>query len=110
MWFVVVMMMLEQVIGIGCIVIEQCVVELMQKIFDDYKFGVCIQGVVIKQVVVFVCIVEDFNVVIVVQQEVIVNFNQLCFYVQQVVVCVQGEVVLFDKVYEQYKLVFEVIC
>jgi membrane protease subunit HflK len=95
---------LEQAIGTGRTVIEQRVAELTQKILNDYKSGVRIQGVAIKQAAAPARIVEDFNAVTAAQQEAIANLNQSRSYAQQVVARAQGEAASFDKVYEQYKL------
>ncbi|MET4595348.1 MULTISPECIES: protease modulator HflK [unclassified Sphingomonas] len=99
---------LEQAIGTGRTVIEQRVAELTQQILDDYKSGVRIQGVAIKQAAAPARIVEDFNAVTAAQQEAIANLNQSRSYAQQVVARAQGEAASFDKVYEQYRLAPEV--
>ena len=95
---------LEQAIGTGRTTIEQRVAELTQQILNDYKSGVRIQGVAIKQAAAPARIVEDFNAVTAAQQEAIANLNQSRSYAQQVVARAQGEAASFDKVYEQYKL------
>ncbi|HXH14555.1 MAG TPA: protease modulator HflK [Sphingomonas sp.] len=99
---------LDQAIGTGRTVIEQRVAELTQQILNDYKSGVRIQGVAIKQAAAPARIVEDFNAVTAAQQEAIANLNQSRSYAQQVVARAQGEAASFDKVYEQYKLAPEV--
>ncbi|WP_380788546.1 protease modulator HflK [Sphingomonas sp. R86521] len=99
---------LSQAIGTGRTVIEQRVAELTQAILNDYKSGVRIQGVAIKQAAAPARIVEDFNAVTAAQQEAIANLNQSRSYAQQVVARAQGEAASFDKVYEQYKLAPEV--
>jgi len=99
---------LEQAIGTGRTVIEQRVAELTQQILNDYKSGVRIQGVAIKQAAAPAQIVEDFNAVTAAQQEAIANLNQSRSYAQQVVARAQGEAASFDKVYEQYRLAPEV--
>ena len=95
---------LEQAIGTGRTVIEQRVAEVTQQLLNDYKSGVRIQGVAIKQAAAPARIVEDFNAVTAAQQEAIANLNQSRSYAQQVVARAQGEAASFDKVYEQYKL------
>lgn len=99
---------LDQAIGAGRTVIEQRVADLTQKILNDYKSGVRIQGVAIKQAAAPARIVEDFNAVTAAQQEAVANLNQANAYAQQVVARAQGEAASFDKVYEQYKLAPEV--
>ena len=99
---------LDQAIGTGRTVIEQRVAALTQQILNDYKSGVRIQGVAIKQAAAPAQIVEDFNAVTAAQQEAIANLNQSRSYAQQVVARAQGEAASFDKVYEQYKLAPEV--
>jgi membrane protease subunit HflK len=99
---------LEQAIGTGRTVIEQRVAEMTQQILNDYKSGVRIQGVAIKQAAAPAQIVEDFNAVTAAQQEAIANLNQSRSYAQQVVARAQGEAASFDKVYEQYRLAPEV--
>ncbi|RMB54266.1 protease FtsH subunit HflK [Sphingomonas sp. PP-CE-3A-406] len=99
---------LDQAIGTGRTVIEQRVADLTQQILNDYKSGVRIQGVAIKQAAAPARIVEDFNAVTAAQQEAIANLNQSRSYAQQVVARAQGEAASFDKVYEQYKLAPEV--
>ncbi len=99
---------LDQAIGAGRTLIEQRVADLTQKILNDYKSGVRIQGVAIKQAAAPARIVEDFNAVTAAQQEAVANLNQSRSYAQQVVARAQGEAASFDKVYEQYKLAPEV--
>ncbi len=99
---------LDQAIGAGRTRIEQRVADLTQQILNDYKSGVRIQGVAIKQAAAPARIVEDFNAVTAAQQEAVANLNQSRSYAQQVVARAQGEAASFDKVYEQYKLAPEV--
>jgi membrane protease subunit HflK len=99
---------LNEAIGAGRNRIEQRVAELTQAILNDYKAGIRIQGVAIKQAAAPARIVEDFNAVTAAQQEAVANLNQAQSYAQQVVARAQGEAAAFDKVYEQYRLSPEV--
>jgi len=99
---------LNEAIGAGRNQIEQRVAELTQRILNDYRSGIRIQGVAIKQAAAPARIVEDFNAVTAAQQESVANLNQAQSYAQQVVARAQGEAAAFDKVYEQYRLSPEV--
>ncbi len=99
---------LNEAIGAGRTTIEQRVGELAQRILNDYRSGVRIQGVAIKQAVPPAQIVESFNAVTAAQQGAVANLNQAQAYAQQVLARAQGEAASFDKVYTQYKLAPEV--
>ncbi|HIV77671.1 MAG TPA: protease modulator HflK [Candidatus Sphingomonas excrementigallinarum] len=99
---------LDQALGSGRTGIEQRVQELTQSILNEYRSGVRIQGVAIKQAAPPQQIVDDFNKVTVAQQRAVADVNQARSYAQQVVARAQGEAAQFDKVYEQYRLAPEV--
>ena len=99
---------LNEAIGAGRNRIEQRVAELTQSILNDYRSGIRIQGVAIKQAAAPARIVEDFNAVTAAQQEAVANLNQAQSYAQQIVARAQGEAASFDKTYEQYRLAPEV--
>jgi len=99
---------LDQALGSGRTGIEQKVQELTQAILNEYRSGVRIQGVAIKQAAPPQQIVDDFNKVTVAQQRAVADVNQARSYAQQVVARAQGEAAQFDKVYEQYRLAPEV--
>ncbi|OMJ31154.1 protease modulator HflK [Sphingomonas sp. Sph1(2015)] len=99
---------LDQALGSGRTGIEQRVQELTQSILNEYRAGVRIQGVAIKQAAPPQQIVDDFNKVTVAQQRAVADVNQARSYAQQVVARAQGEAAQFDKVYEQYRLAPEV--
>ncbi|MEG3092053.1 protease modulator HflK [Sphingomonas sp. PB1R3] len=99
---------LDQALGSGRTGIEQRVQELTQSILNEYRSGVRIQGVAIKQAAPPQQIVDDFNKVTVAQQRAVADVNQARSYAQQVVAKAQGEAAQFDKVYEQYRLAPEV--
>lgn len=99
---------LNEAIGAGRTRIEQRVADLTQQILNDYRSGVRIQGVAIKQATAPAQIVDAFNAVTAAQQGAVANLNQAQSYAQQVLAQAQGEAASFDKVYEQYKLAPEV--
>ena len=99
---------LTQAIGAGRTTIEIRVQQLMQQILDEYRAGVRVQGVSIKQASAPASLVDDFNAVTAAQQEAVGNYNNAQSYAQQVIARAQGEAASFDKVYEQYRLAPEV--
>ncbi len=99
---------LDQALGSGRTNIGQRVQELTQSILNEYRSGVRIQGVEIKQAAPPQQIVDDFNKVTAAQQRAVADVNQAKSYAQQVVAKAQGEAAQFDKVYEQYRLAPEV--
>ncbi|MCT8001379.1 protease modulator HflK [Sphingomonas sanguinis] len=99
---------LDQALGSGRTTIEQRVQELTQSILNEYRSGVRIQGVAIKQAAPPQQIVDDFNKVTAAQQRAVADVNQARSYAQQVIARAQGEAAQFDKMYEQYRLAPEV--
>lgn len=99
---------LNDTIGAGRTRIEGQVQILMQQILDDYKSGISVQGVSIKNANAPQKVVEEFNQVTAAQQEAQGAKNNANAYAQQVIAAAQGEAAEFDKIYEQYKLAPEV--
>lgn len=99
---------LDQAIGAGRTALEGEVQILMQQILDEYRSGVRVQGVAIKQAVAPQAVDEDFKAVSAAQQQAQANINQARAYAQQVVARSQGEAAQFDKIYEQYRQAPEV--
>ncbi len=95
---------LTDAIGAGRTTIEARVQLAMQQILDDYKSGVRVQGVSIKQASAPAALIDDFNAVTAAQQEAVGNLNKARSYSQQIIALAQGEASAFDKQYEQYKL------
>lgn len=99
---------LQDAIGAGRTTIEARVQQAMQQILNDYKSGVQIQGVSIKQAAAPAALIDDFNAVTAAQQKAVGNLNNARSYAQQVIARAQGEAAEFDKQYEQYRLAPEV--
>lgn len=99
---------LQDAIGAGRTVIEARVQQAMQQILDDYKSGVRIQGVSVKQASAPAALIDDFNAVTAAQQKAVSNLNNARSYAQQVIARAQGEAAEFDKQYAEYRLAPEV--
>jgi modulator of FtsH protease HflK len=84
--------------------IETRVAERMQVLLNDYKAGVTVRGIAIKQADPPAEVNEAFKLVTAKQQEKQANINNANTYAQQVLSRAQGEAAAFDKVYEQYRL------
>jgi len=84
--------------------IETRVAQRMQVLLNDYKAGVTIRGVAIKQADPPAQVNDAFKLVTVKQQEKQANINNANTYAQQVIARAEGEAAAFDKVYAQYKL------
>ena len=95
---------LNDAIGSGRTAIETQVAQRMQEILNDYRSGVRIQGVAIKQADPPQAVTESFKKVSAAQQQAISYLNGARAYAQQVTARAQGEATAFDKVYEQYRL------
>lgn len=95
---------LDDALTKGRSVIEANVQNRMQRILDDYRSGVRIQGVALKQVVPPSSINNAFKDVSAAQQNAVAARNQAQSYAQQKLALAQGQAAEFDKVYEQYKL------
>ncbi|MEO5867951.1 MAG: protease modulator HflK [Sphingomonas sp.] len=105
---VVANMSLDDAIGVGRSRIEVQVQERMQRILDQYRSGVRIQGVAINGAAPPQKVQESFNDVTAAQQNAVALKNQAQGYAQQLVRKAEGEAAQFDKVYSQYKLAPEV--
>lgn len=99
---------LNDAIGSGRTGIETQVAERMQQILNDYKAGVRIQGIAIRQADPPQAVNESFKRVSAAQQQAIRYLNDSRAYAQQVIARAQGEAAAFDKVYAEYRLAPEV--
>jgi membrane protease subunit HflK len=77
-------------------------------LLDNYRSGISVQGVAIKQSDPPAAVTEAFKDVSAAQQEAQSYINQARAYALQVTANAQGEAAAFDKVYEQYRLSPEV--
>lgn len=84
--------------------IESRVADRMQTLLNDYKAGITIRGVAIKQADPPAVVNDSFKSVSAAQQAKQANINNANTYAQQVLARAQGEAAAFDKVYEQYRL------
>jgi len=84
--------------------IEARVQEEMQQTLDNYRAGVLIQGVAIRQADPPEAVNDAFKEVTAAQQQAQSYINQANAYALQLRQKAQGEATAFDKVYEQYKL------
>ncbi len=105
---VVASMTLEQAIGAGRGEIQSRVQETMQRLLNDYRAGITIQGVAVNQSIPPEAVNEAFLQVSAAQQEAQSNINNARAYAQQVTARAQGEATAFDKVYAQYRSAPEV--
>jgi membrane protease subunit HflK len=99
---------LDEAIGSGRSEIEQRVQLLMQGLLNEYRAGIEVQGIAIKQSDPPAAVTEAFKDVSAAQQEAQSYLNQARAYALQVTANAQGEAAAFDKVYEQYRLAPEV--
>ncbi|MEA1084336.1 FtsH protease activity modulator HflK [Sphingomonas sp. CD22] len=99
---------LDSALGPGRALIENQVQERMQKVLDDYKSGIVVVGVGIKQADPPARVNDAFKDVTAAQQDAQGVRNQAQSYAKQVVARAEGEASQFDKVYEQYRLAPEV--
>ncbi|QHL90070.1 FtsH protease activity modulator HflK [Sphingomonas changnyeongensis] len=95
---------LNDAIGSGRTAIETQVAQRMQEILNDYRAGVRIQGVAIRQADPPQAVNESFKRVSASQQQAIRYLNDARAYAQQVTARAQGEAASFDKVYAEYRL------
>ncbi len=95
---------LNDAVGAGRGQIETRVAQRMQVLLNEYRAGVNIQGVAIKQAVAPKEVNDAFNEVTAAQQGRQAAINNANAYAQQILSRAQGEATAFDKVYEQYKL------
>jgi len=99
---------LDSALGPGRAEMENQAQERMQKVLDDYKSGIVIVGVGIKQADPPARVNDAFKDVTAAQQDAQGVRNQAQSYAKQVIARAEGEASQFDKVYEQYKLAPEV--
>jgi membrane protease subunit HflK len=95
---------LVQAIGPGRVEIEAQVQQRMQELLDQYRAGVIIQGIAIRQVDPPSQVDEAFKEVTAARQERESAINLARAYQQQVLERARGDTSAFDKIYEQYKL------
>ena len=99
---------LQEAMGAARGDIEARVQEEMQQTLDDYRSGVTIQGVAVRQADPPAPVNEAFKQVTAAQQAAQSDINQANAYALQLRQIAQGEATAFDKVYEQYRLAPEV--
>lgn len=95
---------LVQAIGPGRVEIEAQVQQRMQELLDQYRAGVMIQGIAIRQVDPPSQVDEAFKEVTAARQERESAINLARAYEQQVLERARGDTAAFDKIYEQYRL------
>jgi len=95
---------LVQAIGPGRVEIEAQVQRRMQELLDQYRAGVLIQGIAIRQVDPPSQVDEAFKEVTAARQERESAINLARAYQQQVLERARGDTAAFDKIYEQYRL------
>jgi membrane protease subunit HflK len=95
---------LVQAIGPGRVEIETQVQQRMQELLNQYRAGVMIQGIAIRQVDPPSQVDEAFKEVTAARQERESAINLARAYQQQVLERARGDTAAFDKIYEQYKL------
>jgi len=99
---------LNDAIGSGRTGIEQRVQERTQELLNDYRAGVSIKGVAVKQADPPGAVNDAFKEVSAAQQTAQTYLNEARAYAQQLSAKAQGESAAFDQVYEEYKLAPEV--
>lgn len=95
---------LVQAIGPGRVEIEAQVQQRMQELLNQYRAGVMIQGIAIRQVDPPSQVDEAFKEVTAARQERESAINLARAYEQQVLERARGDTAAFDKIYEQYRL------
>ncbi|HEV2080542.1 MAG TPA: FtsH protease activity modulator HflK [Allosphingosinicella sp.] len=99
---------LDDAIGSGRSGIEQRVEQVMQQLLNDYRAGVVIRGVAIKQSDPPAAVNDAFKEVSAAQQQAQTYMNDARAYALQLTAKAQGEAAAFDKVYSEYRLAPEV--
>jgi membrane protease subunit HflK len=99
---------LDDAIGAGRGEIEQRVEQVMQQLLNDYRAGVTIQGIAIKQSDPPAAVNDAFKEVSAAQQQAQSYMNDARAYALQLTAKAQGEAAAFDKVYTEYRLAPEV--
>lgn len=95
---------LVQAIGPGRVEIEAQVQRRMQDLLDQYRAGVTIQGIAIRQADPPSQVDEAFKEVTAARQERESAINRSRAYQQQVLERARGDTAAFDQIYEQYRL------
>jgi modulator of FtsH protease HflK len=95
---------LVQAIGPGRVEIETQVQARMQELLDEYRAGVSIQGIAIRQADPPSKVDEAFKEVTAARQDREAAINLARGYEQRVLERARGDTAAFDKIYEQYKL------
>ncbi|HKX88781.1 MAG TPA: FtsH protease activity modulator HflK [Sphingopyxis sp.] len=95
---------LVQAIGPGRVEIERQVQQRMQALLNEYRAGVTIQGIAIRQADPPSEVDEAFKEVTAAQQERESAINLARAYERQILERARGDTAAFDKIYEQYKL------
>lgn len=95
---------LVQAIGPGRVEIEAQVQARMQELLDEYRAGISIQGIAIRQADPPQAVDEAFKEVTAARQERESAINLARAYEQQVLERARGDTSAFDKIYEQYRL------
>jgi membrane protease subunit HflK len=93
---------LDEAIGSGRGDIEQRVQRVAQQMLDEYRSGVSIQGIAIKQADPPAAVLDAFKSVSAAQQTAQTYLNEARAYSQQLTARAQGEAAAFDKVYQEY--------
>lgn len=95
---------LNDAIGSGRNGIEQRVQQRTQELLNDYRAGVRVQGVAVKQADPPAAVNDAFKEVSAAQQTAQTYLNEARAYAQQLSAKAEGEAAAFDKVYAEYKL------
>ncbi len=95
---------LVQAIGPGRVEIEAQVQQRMQELLNQYRAGVMIQGIAIRQVDPPSQVDEAFKEVTAARQERESAINLARAYQQQVLERARGDTSAFDQIYAQYQL------
>jgi membrane protease subunit HflK len=95
---------LDQAITSDRALVEAQVQERMQRVLDEYRAGIRIQGVAIRQADPPEQVNEAFKDVTAAQQNASTLRNQAQAYAQQKTALAQGEAAAFNAYYEQYRL------
>ena len=95
---------LVQAIGPGRVEIERQVQDRMQNLLNQYRAGVTIQGIAIRQADPPSQVDEAFKEVTAARQERESAINLARAYQQQVLERARGDTAAFDQIYEQYRL------
>jgi membrane protease subunit HflK len=101
-------MTLEEVIGAGRSDIETRVQATMQRLLDDYRAGVAIQGVAVNRSAPPAPVNTAFLEVSAAQQQAQSYINDARAYALQLTARAQGEAAAFEKVYAEYRAAPEV--